>query len=81
MVEASNVYSNLDNQQEFRLNKINKVKDYFIAEIRERELMSNRLGKYFPSFDYFDKSLIVLSPIVTTSGSVSIASFVLLVNL
>ena len=81
MVEASNVSSNLDNQQEFRLNKINKVKDYFIAEIRERELMSKRLGKYFPSFDNFDKSLIVLSLIVATSGSVSIASFVLLVNL
>ena len=34
--------SNLDNQQ-FRLNKINKIKDYFIAEIKERELMSKRL--------------------------------------
>ena len=31
--------SNLDNQQ-FRLNKINEIKDYFIAEIKERELMS-----------------------------------------
>ena len=87
MVEASSMYSNLDNQLEFRLNKINKVKDYFIAEIRERELMSKRLGKYFPSFDSSDKSLIVLSLIVATSGSVSIASFasiasfVLLVNL
>ena len=35
--------SNLDNQQ-FRLNKINEIKDYFIAEIKERELMSKRLG-------------------------------------
>ena len=31
--------SNLNNQQ-FRLNKINKIKDYFIIEIKERELMS-----------------------------------------
>ena len=62
--------SNLDNQQ-FRLNKINEIKDYFIAEIKERELMSQRLSKYIASFDYFDKSLIVLS---ATSGSVSIAS-------
>ena len=52
--------SNLDNQQ-FRLNKINEIKNYFIAEIKERELMSKRLGKYIASFDYFDKSLIVLS--------------------
>ena len=34
--------------------------------------MSKRLSKYIASFDYFDKSLIVLS---ATSGSVSIASF------
>ena len=63
--------SNLDNQQ-FRLNKIDEIKDYFIAEIKERELMSKRLSKYIASFDYFDKSFIVLS---ATSGSISIASF------
>ena len=34
--------------------------------------MSMRLSKYITSFDYFDKSLIVLS---VTSGSISIASF------
>ena len=54
------------------LNKINEIKDYFIAEIKGRELMSRRLSKYIASFDYFDKSLIVLS--VATS-SISIASF------
>ena len=58
--------SNLDNQQ-FRLNKVNEIEDYFIAEINERELMSKRRrGNYITSFDYFDKSLIELS---TTSGS------------
>ena len=34
--------------------------------------MSKRLGRYITSFDYFDKSLIVLS---ATSGSISIAPF------
>ena len=34
--------------------------------------MSKRLSKYISSFDYFDKSLIVLS---VTTGSISIASF------
>ena len=63
--------ANISNEQQFRLNKINEIKDYFIAEIKERELMSKRLSKYIASFDYFDKSLIVLS--VTTS-SISIAS-------
>ena len=63
--------SNLNNQQ-FRLNKISEIEDYFIAEIKERELMSKRLSKYISFFDYFDKSLIVLS---LTSNGVSIASF------
>ena len=72
MGERSNMYPNLDNHQQFRLNEINEVNDYFIAEIRERELMSKRLGKYIASFDYFDKSIIVLS---ATSGSICTASF------
>ena len=62
----------LSHQQQFRLNKINEIKDYFVAEIKERELMSKRLSKYIASFDYFDKSLIVLS---VTTGSISIVSF------
>ena len=79
--KTSNIYPNLDaiplnanisNEQQFRLNKINEIKDYFVAEIKERELMSKRLSKYIASFDYFDKSLIVLS---VTTGSISIASF------
>ena len=36
--------SNLNNQQ-FRLKKISEVKDYFITEIKERELMSKNLGR------------------------------------
>ena len=41
MVESnsSNIYSNLNDQQQFRLNKINELKDYFVAEIKEKELM------------------------------------------
>ena len=70
--EAPNLYPNLNHQEQFRLNKINEVKDYFVAEIKERELMSKRLSKYFASFDYFGKSLVVLS---ATSGRISIASF------
>ena len=74
--ETPNMYPNLkatlSNDQQFRLNIINKVKDYFIAEIKERELMSKRLSKYIAFFDYFEKSLILLS---VTTGSISIASF------
>ena len=74
--ETPNMYPNLNanisNDQQFGLNKINEIKDYFIAEIRERELMSKNLSKYIASLDYFDKSLNVLSIL---SGSISIASF------
>ena len=44
----------LSDQELFRLNKINEIKDYFVAEIKERELMSKRLSKYIASFDYLD---------------------------
>ena len=36
---------NLNNQQ-VRLNKISETEDYFIAEIKERELVSKKLSKY-----------------------------------
>ena len=62
----------MSDQQHVRLNKINEIKDYFVAEIKERELMSKKLSKYIAFCDYFDKSLIVLS---AANGSISIASF------
>ena len=67
-----NLNANISNDQQFRLNKINEIQDYFIVEIRERELVSNNLSKYIDSFEYLDKSLIVLS---VATGSISIASF------
>ena len=71
-IETPNIYPNLNYQQQFRLNKINEIKDYFVAEIKKRDLMSKRLSKYIASFDYINKSLIFLS---STSGSISIAPF------
>ena len=61
MVQAPNIYPNLNDQQQLWLNKFNEVKDYFIGEIRERELISKSFSKYIVSFEYFNKSLIVLS--------------------
>ena len=67
----------LSNEQQFRLNKINEIKDYFVAEIKERKLMTKRLSKYIASFHYFDKSLIVLS---VTTGIISIAPFAIAIG-
>ena len=54
-----NLSATLSNEKQFRLNKINEIKDYFVAEIKERELLCKRLGKYITAFDYFDKSLLL----------------------
>ena len=75
-MDECNMYLSLSatpsSERQFRLKKINEIKDYSISGIKERELMSKRVSKYIASFDYFDKSLIVLS---VTTGSISIASF------
>ena len=61
-------YPELDNRIQDRLNEINRIKDYFVAESHERETMSKALSKYI---DFFYKTLLVLSE---TSGRVSIGS-------
>ena len=68
MDEVPSVYPDLNNQV-FILNRINEIKDSLIAEIKERELMSQGLSKYITAFD---KALIAL---FATSGRISIASF------
>ena len=70
--ETRNTYPNLNDQQQFRLNKINEIKDYFVAEIKKGELMRKRPSKYIACFDYFDKPFVVLS---VTTGRISIASY------
>ena len=71
-IEVTNRYSNLSDQTKFRLNEINKIEDYFNSEIQERKIMSKSLSKYVAAFDYFDKTLIVLS---ASSGRISNVSF------
>ena len=56
MVECSshqthNVYPNLNEKQRVKLNKISKIKDYFVSEIKERESMSEKLSKYLVFFN------------------------------
>ena len=70
--KTPNIYPNISNEQQFRLNKINEIKDKFLAEIRERELISKNVSRCIASLDCFDKSLNALSIL---EGSISIASF------
>ena len=39
-IETANIYFNLSDQTKFKLNKINKTKNYFNSEIQERKTMS-----------------------------------------
>ena len=70
--KTPNIYPNISNEQQFRLKKINEIKDNFLAEIRERELISKNISRCIASLDCFDKSLNALSIL---EGSISIASF------
>ena len=57
--KTPNIYPTLNAipsyEQQFRLNKINEIKDYILVEIREREVISKNLSKYIAFLDYFDK--------------------------
>ena len=51
----------LTNVNKDRLDEINKIKDYFNNEIKERKDIIKKLNKYLVSFDYLDKIFIALS--------------------
>ena len=56
----------------YRLDEINKIRDYFNNEIKERKDTIKKLNKYLVSFDYLDKIFIALS---ASFGTLSIASY------
>ena len=56
----------------YRLDEINKIRDYFNNEIKERKDITKKLNKYLVSFDYLDKIFIALSALF---GTLSIASY------
>ena len=55
----------------YRINEINKTRDYFNNEINERKDIIKKLNKYIVSFHYLDKIFIALS---ASFGTLSIAS-------
>ena len=50
-IETLNKCLDLNDQTKFRLNEINKIKDYVNAEIQERKIMSKKLNKYIAALD------------------------------
>ena len=69
--------TNLTDQTKLRLNEISKIENKFHEKINQRKSCSKKLNKYVAAFDYIGKVLIVLS---TTSGGVSICSFMSVVG-
>ena len=61
-----------------RLHEINKIKDYFNAEIKERKDITRKISKYTVAFDYADKVFITLS---ASFGTLSIASYATVVGI
>ena len=60
----------LTDANKYRLDEINKIKEYFDNEIKERKDIIKKLNKYLVSFDYLDKIFMTLS---ASFGTFSIA--------
>ena len=67
-----------DTANKYRLDEINKIRDYFNNEIKERKDIIKKLNKYLVSFDYLDKIFITLS---ASFGTLSIASYASVVGI
>ena len=65
----------LTDVNKYRLDEINKIRDYFNNGIKERKYIIKKLNKYLVSFGYLDKIFFTLSP------SYSIASYASVVGI
>ena len=62
----------LTDVKKYRLDEINKIKEYFDNEIKERKDIIKKLNKYSVSFDYPVKIFITL---LASFSTLSIASY------
>ena len=60
------------------MDKLNKIKDYLNAEIKERKDIVKKISKYIGTFDYADKLFITLS---ASFGTLIIASHAAVVGI
>ena len=68
----------LNDLTKFRLDEINKIKDYLNSEIKEKKDIIKKISKYIVAFDYADKLFITLSALFDT---LSIASYATIVGI
>ena len=72
----SNSNLELNDLTKFRLEEINKIKDYLNAEIKEKKDIVKKISKYLVAFDYADKLSLPLSASFGTLSIVSHATIV-----
>ena len=77
-IELLKEYLKMNTKNKYRLDEINKTRDYFNNEIKERKYIIKKLNKYLVSFDYLDKIFITLS---ASFGTLSIASYASVVGI
>ena len=70
-LRMNNIIELTDTANKYKLDEINKIRDYFNNEIKERKDIIKKLRKYLVSFDYLDKIFITLS---ASFGTLNIAS-------
>ena len=76
--EPSSLERSAKHVTKFRLDEINKIKDYLNSEIKERKDIIKKISKYTVAFDYADKLFITLS---ASFGTLSIASHATIVGI
>ena len=77
-MSKANEISELKDLTKYRLDEINKIKDYLNSEIKERKDIIKKISKYIVAFDYADKLFITLS---VSFGILSIASYATVVGI
>ena len=78
VADNSALHLELTDVNKYRLDEINKIKEYFNNEIKERKDIIKKLNKYLVSFDYLDKIFFTLS---ASFGTLSIASYAAVVGI
>ena len=78
VADTSALHLELTDVNMYRLDEINKIKECFDNEIKERKDIIKKLNKHLVSFDYLDKIFITLSASFST---LSIASYATVLGL
>ena len=77
-MSKANEITQLKDLTKYKLDEINKIKDYLNSEIKERKYIIKKISKYIVAFDYADKLSVTLS---ASFGTLSIASYATVVGI